>query len=378
MPFNGLAVYSSGQFNTLAEDVSSIVGMISPHETIFLDALSQPERAAQSVLHEWLDEKLSPDTVSTSIQLLPAGTDFSPHVSGTAVAGYMRAGAVLENERTGEHVQIAAITGNTVTLTRGFASTTAATVNVGDTFFVIADAANEGDDVSRDTTRPRSRSLNYVQLIKKDVIVSGTRSAVRNLGSIEDEFAHQKNMRIKEALRDLEKAVLRSRLSGNTIGGSAVEEARTMNGLYHMITTNVTSTGTMTPDVLDTIIEGAWDQGGTDLNLIVAGKAWKRVIDNFNSSRSQVIQGGTGDELYKRLVTHYTGTYGDFEVQLNRNMPDSSLLVVSTERVHVVPLEGRSFQFEKTAKTGDAEKGMLVGEYTVEVHNEEGLAKAYG
>jgi hypothetical protein len=53
-------------------------------------------------------------------------------------------------------------------------------------------------------------------------------------------------------------------------------------------------------------------------------------------------------------------------------------MVLASPRVKVVPLRGRSFQFERVAKTGDSEKGMVLGEYTTEVKNEEGLAKAFG
>ena len=378
MAFNGLAVYGTGIFNTLAEDVSFDVGMISPFETPLLDALEQAQNPAGSVLHEWLDEKLQPNTISTSADLNPATTTFAPHVSGTAVSDFLRAGAVMENETTGEQVQIASISGNTITLTRAFAGTTAATILAGDTFFLIGDAANEGDDVSRDTSRPRTRQTNYVQFFKKDVIVSGTRQRVNNLGNIADEFAHQRQRRTQEILRDLEKAVIRSKLSGNTIGGANVEQARTMSGLLELITTNVTSTGTMTTTVLDDVIETAWDNGGTDVDLIVVDKKWKRVIDGFNDSRTQVVQGSVADKNYSRLITHYTGSYGDFEVQLNRWMPANSLIVLSRQRTHVVPLQGGTFQFEETAKTGDANKGMLIGEYTLEVHNEEGMAQAAG
>ena len=44
---------------------------------------------------------------------------------------------------------------------------------------------------------------------------------------------------------------------------------------------------------------------------------------------------------------------------------------------NVVPLAGISYQTEELAKPGTATGGMVVGEYTVEVRNESGLAKAF-
>jgi hypothetical protein len=45
--------------------------------------------------------------------------------------------------------------------------------------------------------------------------------------------------------------------------------------------------------------------------------------------------------------------------------------------VKLLPLQGRSFAYQEVAKTGDATKGQIVGEYVLEVKNESGCAKLY-
>jgi hypothetical protein len=378
MSFTGLAVYDSGVFNELAEDVSDEIGMISPFETPLLDFLAQPQYPAENVLHEWLSEELGPNTLSVSVTQDDAATYIVPHMSGTAAYPYLQVGMVVENESTGEQMQISAIGVNTVTITRGFGGSTAATLTAGQSLFVLGDAALEGADVAGDISRPRTRVTNYCQIFKKDILVSGTMQAVKKLGGISDEYDHQRGQRLRESIRDLEKTVIRGRLSGNTIGGSAVANTRTMRGLWQSIATNATSTGTLTPEILDTVIQGAWSQGASDLNMIVADKVMKRIIDGWNSSRIEVQQGMAGDTKYQRKVTYYEGTFGDMQVQLNRWMPTGSLMVISGGRVHVVPLAGRSFAHVPVSRTGDSQKGMVIGEYTLEVKNEEGMAKAFG
>lgn len=377
MTFSGLAIYDSGIFNTIAEDVSDDIGMISPFETPLLDALSQAPRSAFNVLHEWLEEELGPNTVSVSVTQDDAASYIVPHKSGTLSYPYLQVGMVFENENTGEQFQVSNVAVNTVTITRGFGGTTAATITAADSLFLISDAALEGADVSGDISVPRTRQTNYCQIFKKDIIVSGTMQAVRALGGIADEYDHQKMQRMKEALRDLEKAVIRGRLSGNTIGGNAVANTRSMKGLWSSISTNVTSTNTLAPSTLDDIIQTAWDNGATDTDLIVCSADWKKLIDGWNDSRIEVMQGSNQEQTYRRRVTFYEGTFGTHEVQLNRWMPSSSLMVISKNRVHVVPLQGRSFRHEPVSKTGDSQKGMILGEYTLEVKNEEGMAKAW-
>ena len=55
MAFTGKARYSAGTtLPELAEDVSDLVGIISPYETPLLDAMGDPREEATSTHHEWL------------------------------------------------------------------------------------------------------------------------------------------------------------------------------------------------------------------------------------------------------------------------------------------------------------------------------------
>jgi len=59
MPFTGKATYSAGAtLPEIAEDVSDIIGIVSPYETPLLDHLGDARRAARSTVHEWLEDAL--------------------------------------------------------------------------------------------------------------------------------------------------------------------------------------------------------------------------------------------------------------------------------------------------------------------------------
>jgi len=376
MVFTGRATYDTGVFAGAAEDVSAIISMISPHETPVLDRLSQAPKEATNVLHEWLEDELNPNTIVSSDTAGSAVTTATvADLSGGAVTGFLQVGAILTSNATGEYLQISAITGNILTLLRGFGGTTAATITAGDNLFIISDAAIEGADVTGDISRPRGRKTNFTQIFKKDLIISGTVEATTQLGGVTNEMDYQRTQRLRESLRDLEKATIRGRTSGNSIGSPSAY--RTMDGILARLTTNVTtlgSVGALDTAALNTIIEGAWDQGGTDLDLIVADSQFKKQIDTFNSSRIDV---ANRDGRVFNKTTVFEGTFGEHEVILGRWMPRNSLMVISTQRCNVTPLQGRSYRFTPVSRTGDAEKGMILGEYTVEVHNEEGMAQAY-
>ena len=45
-------------------------------------------------------------------------------------------------------------------------------------------------------------------------------------------------------------------------------------------------------------------------------------------------------------------------------------LLLDSSRIDVLPLAGRSFHFKPLASVGDREGGQLIGEYTLELRNE--------
>lgn len=375
MTFTGRAVYDSDGtntfHNTVAEDVSDIIGMISPRETPILDWIGDSIQPAFNVLHEWEEDSLAPSTVVSSATVSGTITYLPVYMANhPQIGNNLTVGAVLYEQTTGEYMQVTAASGNTITVTRGFGGSTAATVTSTDKLTVVSAAALEGADVSKDLSMIRLRKSNYCQIIKRDVIVSGTVRAVRTIG-IDDEFTAQIRRRAAECLLDLEKSIILSKLSGNTLGSSSAY--RTLKGLWDFVATNNTSVATLTASVLDDVIQNAWDNGGKP-NLIVADPTWKRLIDQWNSSRVQITN---TDAAHRNRVDMYAGSFGEYPVIISRYMPNRSVLAIDTEKVNVMPLTGRSFQFQPTSKTGDSDKGMVLGEYTLEVMNEEGMAKAH-
>lgn len=384
MVFSGRAIYDTlnGQavFDGVAEDVSDLITMISPFETPLLDRVGDADFSAKSVLHEWLEESLNPSTIiaTTALAATTSNTALFVDSGGRALAPHLQVGMQIKVNTSGEYIQIAAIdTSNNVTrFTRGFGSTSATTYAAGAECFIIGPVALEGSDIGEETGRARVRKSNYCQILKKDVIVSGTLEATTQLGGVGSEFDRQKLMRTRELVRDLEKTVLLGKVSGNSLGSSTAY--RTMKGLWDFITTNVTTTGvtSVTASWLNDVIKNAWTQGDVP-NLIVADANWRAIIDGFNSSRIQA-HDAENAKIYRNRITLFESSYGVHEVITSRWMPKNSLIVVSTDRIKVLPLQGRSFQFLPIARTGDSQKGTLLGEYTLECRNEEGFCKAYG
>jgi hypothetical protein len=272
-----------------------------------------------------------------------------------------------------EILQVTATSTNSITVNRGVGSVGPSSLAPGGTVELISNATIEGADVSGDISQNRTRNYNWVQIYRKSVEVSDTEQAVSQLGDIGDEYDHQLRNRTREILRDLEKNLILGVDAGNSFASASTY--RTMKGLWRYISSNQQTADTFSESFLNAVvIKSAWDNGAQDLDFIVADANLKRSIDNLADSR---IRQTMDDETFKSEISLYESSYGRQQIlPPNRWMPTNSLMVLASDRISVLPLQGMSFQQKQLATTGLATNGVVFGEYTAEVRNESGLARA--
>ena len=99
----------------------------------------------------------------------------------------------------------------------------------------------------------------------------------------------------------------------------------------------------------------------------MVGGPEKRAINRFVASNRRFTP--TSDR-FRDLVSAYESDFGVCRVVMSRWVPDGTVLLLDSSRIEVMPLAGRSFQYRPLARTGDRDAGQVVGEYTLEVRNE--------
>lgn len=379
MPFTGLSthkMFTAGPLN--AEDVSSDISLLAFDETPLLDWIGDADTFATNTIHEYLEEELRPNYITTSTVINSATA-----ATGIQLADFgdlLTVGTVLENEgATPELMQVTSVVGqNSVLVSRNFGGGGIGSLVAGSQLFVRGNFALEGaDHPGGDVTRRRRRRSNYVGLFHVPIAISGTQMSVRALGNVENEFERQKSLRIREALRDLEKEVIRGVVSGNSIGSDTAY--RTFRGLRSAIgsinSTVTASSFSANPHLyIGNVWESAFQNGASESETwgIVAGRTYFRDISNMNDTK---VEDSNQSESFKRVIRNYEGPFGNCTVFLSRWMPATSLMLIPRERVKVVPLQGRAFQILDIARTGDSQKALLVGEYTVEDHHPQAMAQ---
>jgi hypothetical protein len=366
MSFNGKATYDAGaSLPELIDDVSDLVGLISPFDTPLLDAIGSPRYAAKSTRHEWFEDRLNPNHSAIDND---SGYNTSATLWAVDDGSVFRVGDLVKADGSEEVVQVTAISGDDLTITRGYGGTTAESVVDEQRVVVIGHAALEGEDAPAPAHRNRVRRENFTQIFTEAVTISGSMDAV-GLHAVEREFDYQVIQRLRELLRGLEQTVINGfKAASNPQGAAGVR--RTMGGLLQFISGDDAaiedaSTEALDEPLLNKALRECWERGGRP-NAIVCNGFQKRRISTFVQTQRQY---APETSALRNLVDVYESDFGVQRVILSRWVPADKVLLLDLDKLQVLPLQGRSFFVKPLAESGDFKKAQLIGEYTLEVLN---------
>lgn len=366
MSFTGKATYSAGTtLPELAEDVGDIVGIVSPYETPLLDHLGDPQRAATSTVHQWLEDQLLPNTDvidDASISSPSSETSFD-----VANGSRFRVGDQIQGAGASEVMFVTGVSSNTLTVVRGYGGTTPEAIADAQALSILGNAALEGDDAPTARFTSRVRQTNYTQIFTAGLEVSGSQLAAKQ-AAVADELDYQKQERLRELVRDLENCVINGVAPAADQQGSA-SVRRTMRGIIPSITTNIDDAGgaALTEEVLNANLRAIWEQSNAGVDTILVGGLQKRAINGFIASSRGYDDKST---RFRDMVSVYESDFGVCRVVLSRWVPTDAVVLLDSSRIDVLPLNGRSFYYKPLSADGDRERGQVIGEYTLELRNE--------
>ena len=269
--------------------------------------------------------------------------------------------------------------------------------NVSNTFFewqvddlaaVDVTPVIDGDDVaSFDATTATVRVGNYTQIRRRSMIIADN-LGFQDLAGRNDEVAYQLAKRGKEIKRDLETIY-----TGNTARSAGSASAgRVTAGLGAWIATNVNKAGDgtnptavdgsdarndgtqrdFTEAMLKDVMQKAYTAGGNP-SVLMVGPYNKTVVSGFAGIAAQRYQAPTdGPTTIIGAADVYLSDFGALTVVPNRFSRERDAWCLDTEYASIATL--RPIQAVDLAKTGDAEKKMLICETGLKVSNE----KAHG
>lgn len=247
----------------------------------------------------------------------------------------------------------------------------------------LASAANnaqiEGDDTTANAATATTRLGNYTQISSKQVIVSGTQNAVKTAGRA-SELPYQLSLKGLELKRDMEYGLCQN----TTHNAGAAATARQSRGLEGWIQTNAdygvsgaapswgSNTGptdgtqrAFTEAQLKNVLQLIWVQGGKP-DLIMVGGTQKQNFSTFTGGSTRMDK--SEDGKVTAAVNIYVSDFGQVKVVPNRFQRTRTAFAIQSDMWALATL--RPMQTAPLAKTGDAEKRLLVTEYTLEARQE--------
>lgn len=255
----------------------------------------------------------------------------------------------------------------------------------------------EGNDWTFDAVNPTSRVGNYTQISDKKIIISRTQDKTSKAGR-KSELAREVAKKGVELRIDMEAIVLSNQASTAGSGNGATNRktggfrawlasndamgAGGSSGGFNT-STNVVDAATngtqraFTKAILDSVILSTYNAGGSPKTLMLAPYA-KTVFSTFMSDSNVANQRYETPKNSQTTIVAAADTYlsdfGPINVVPNRQMARAGAAVarngylIDPRMVSLGVFDDISI--EKPAKTGDAEKRVLVTEYTLLVNNE--------
>ncbi len=253
----------------------------------------------------------------------------------------------------------------------------------------------EGDEYTFGATTAAVRMGNYTQIMRKDGIISGTQDATDNAGSVE-QVKYQKLKKAVELRKDAEYSIVAANASvaGTTRKSGSLSTWLTTNvsrgagganGGYIVGTglTTAPTNGTLrafTKTLLDTTMQLGYQSGANFKHLVVSPYV-KSVFVTFMSDANVAAfryAASTGkDNSIIANADVYEGPFGKIMVHPNRVMAGAAGLARNAFLIDPEFIDFGWFRKIKedkdVAKTGDAQKFVIIGEGALKVKNEKGL-----
>ena len=246
-------------------------------------------------------------------------------------------------------------------------------------------AAVEGDAFGATARTPPQRLKNYCQISRKDIEVTGTANAVDNAGMAKL-MAYFTARAGKEIKRDMEVGLLGN--TAATSGGASLSarvSAGAENWIYipnHISTNGTTTSSTVAPASgfatgavtdgsatafvetgLQSLLQQAWSTGG-ETDVILCGPTIYNKISAFTgiATRFRNVESKAQAQIIGAADV-YVSAYGSHKIQLSRYCRSTTVFAFDMSTWSVAYL--RPFQVTDIAKVGDADRKMLLAEYTL-------------
>lgn len=335
-------------------------------------AMGAPRQAYDGYKMGWLDMRVDATSSTTTAQALAAATTIAV-ADGTK----FRAGMTASPAGSDEVVLITAVSGNNLTVVRGFGGTTAADIASGAVLTIDSVGREENSTAQNDGIFQPDPLENYFQTMDTAVEFSRRALATLQFGNTND-LTFQLSERIKQLTTQLDRALVRGRKATATVGSNTVTYT---GGLRYFLDQAGAikinnSAAALTLDAINALNAEIVARGGTSNSIAVGIKQARKlhalISANYNSQRLADWTADAGSVL--RLPSDLPLVGSVTNIVIDTNLNDSELVAFDSGMISVVPMAtgnagaaGNWRTVDATQPGQDGQRTRIIGDFAMEI-----------
>lgn len=340
--------------NRIKIDMSNEIALLKPREFPFT-VLSKRmgTRPVMNPKFEWMEQSY----MAAWTQINNSGGYLANATSIVVDDGSIIAvGDIIKIPRSAEQMLVTGVSTNTLTVTRGYGTTSAAAINDDDKVLIIGNAAMQGSGAPAEKYNSPTAVYNYTQIFKTPFAVTNTLDATELYGPAE--YARLSSMKGIEHGRSIEQALLFGERKQDTSGA---QPRNVTGGILQFIagTANIGSTAASGSNdtvraAINTWLKGLFTYGSGKKVWFVSPNILQRVSD-IAMDKLQVIQADK-DKTFGLDVVQWLTPFGMIDLILHPLFTDyyaSYSLAVDMENIKWCPLKGRDTHLEQNIQNND-------------------------
>ena len=335
-------------------------------------AMGAPRQAYDGYKMGWLDMRVDATSSTTTAQALAAATTIAV-ADGTK----FRAGMTASPAGSDEVVLITAVSGNNLTVVRGFGSTTAADIASGAVLTIDSVGREENSTAQNDGIFQPDPLENFFQTMDTAVEFSRRALATLQFGNTND-LTFQVAERIKQLATQLDRALVRGRKATATVGANTVTYT---GGLRYFLdqagaikTDN--SAAALTLDAINALNAEIVTRGGSANTIAVGIKQARKlsalVSANYDSQRLADWNADAGSVLTLPSDLPLVGSVN--RIVIDTNLNDAELVIFDSGMISVVPMAsgnaaaaGNWRTVDATQPGQDGQRTRIIGDFAMEI-----------
>lgn len=352
-------------------DMSKEIALLEPNAaplTVLMKRIEGKKKIAINPKYNWMEDELAPrwDAVNYSTGYTAGDTSIVVD-NGT----YFKIGDVIKNATSGEQMLVSGVSSNTLTVTRGWGTTSATTVANNDVITILSNASAEGSSAPSMVTTKEVAKTNYIQTVRTPFGVTGTEDASEMYGG--KDLAYLTKKAGIEHSKDLERALLFGEPKEDLTGATP---RRFTGGLNYFITTNrQDASGTLTESEFETFCRTIF-RYGSNKKVLLASPIVVSAINTWAAGKLQTVP---ADKTYGIDVKEYLTGHGTLLV-VKHNLLEQSYagmaFAIDTDYISVRTMKGRDTQLKTNIQANDAD--AREDEYMTDLGFQLELEKAHG